>query len=63
LAVSPESIVESVPKELAQNTSVTSARVGIGNFSIESSICVATIIGFPSSRHLAIMYRSQYGTS
>ena len=44
-AVSPESMIASVPSSTALATSLTSARVGIGFSHIDSIICVATITG------------------
>ena len=42
-AVSPDSIIASVPSNIAFATSLVSARVGIGFSIMLSSICVATI--------------------
>ena len=46
-AVSPESITAEEPSKMALATSLTSARVGLGFRSMESSIWVAVITGFP----------------
>ena len=48
-AVSPESITADVPSRIAFATSLASARVGSGWCTIDSSICVAVITGFPRS--------------
>jgi hypothetical protein len=48
-AVSPESITADVPSRIAFATSLASARVGSGECTIVSSICVAVITGFPRS--------------
>ena len=55
LAISPESITASAPSVTALATSETSARVGRGLVTMDSSICVAQITGFPSRLHFAIM--------
>merc|ERR1719353_2406670 len=55
LAVSPESITQSAPSSTALATSETSARVGRGLVVIDSSICVAQMIGLPARLHLAII--------
>lgn len=49
-AVSPESMIASVPSLTAIAISETSARVGVGWLIILSSILVATITGFPMLR-------------
>ena len=49
IAVSPESISAEVPSRIAFATSLASARVGSGWWTIDSSICVAVITGFPRS--------------
>ena len=49
IAVSWESIRASVPSRIALATSVTSARVGRGEKTIDSSICVAVITGRASA--------------
>mmetsp|Transcript_54403 Transcript_54403/g.124018 ORF Transcript_54403/g.124018 Transcript_54403/m.124018 type:complete len:278 (+) Transcript_54403:418-1251(+) len=48
-ADSPESITASAPSNTALVTSETSARVGLGFFCIDSSICVATTTGLPEA--------------
>merc|ERR1719247_359743 len=53
LAVSPESITQSAPSSTALATSDASARVGRGLEVIDSSICVAQMIGLPAMLHLA----------
>mmetsp|Transcript_27782 Transcript_27782/g.64055 ORF Transcript_27782/g.64055 Transcript_27782/m.64055 type:complete len:231 (-) Transcript_27782:402-1094(-) len=55
LAVSPESMTQSVPSWIALATSVTSARVGRGLEIIDSSICVAVMTGLPALLHLEII--------
>ena len=50
-AVSPDSIVASVPSLIALATSVTSARVGRGLRIMESSICVAVMTGLYALLH------------
>merc|ERR1719308_703270 len=52
LAVSPESMTQSEPSMMAPATSLISARVGLGLLVIDSSICVAQIIGLPARLHL-----------
>ena len=47
MAVSPDSIIASVPSKIAVATSVTSALVGRGFWTIDSSICVAVMTGLP----------------
>lgn len=54
-AVSADSITASAPSATALATSVTSARVGAGEKRIDSSICVATTTGLPSSRQMLMM--------
>mmetsp|Transcript_13569 Transcript_13569/g.42489 ORF Transcript_13569/g.42489 Transcript_13569/m.42489 type:complete len:294 (-) Transcript_13569:464-1345(-) len=54
-AVSPDSITQSAPSSTAFATSDTSARVGRGLEVIDSSICVAQMIGLPARLHLAII--------
>ena len=44
-AVSPESMIASVPSMMAFATSLASARVGRGLRIMESSICVAVMTG------------------
>jgi len=53
--VSPESIVASALVVAAWAMSVTSARVGMGWRIMLSSMCVATMTGFPASRHVRTM--------
>nr|GEW48912.1 hypothetical protein [Tanacetum cinerariifolium] len=48
-AVSPLSMTQSVPSRTAFATSVASARVGLRDLIIDSSICVAVTTGFPFS--------------
>ena len=48
LAVSPDSITQSDPSSIALATSLASALVGLGFFTIDSSIWVAQIIGTPA---------------
>mmetsp|Transcript_26461 Transcript_26461/g.68729 ORF Transcript_26461/g.68729 Transcript_26461/m.68729 type:complete len:234 (+) Transcript_26461:432-1133(+) len=55
-AVSPDSMTASAPSNTAAATSVTSALVGRGWRIMESSICVATITGFPTRLHASTMY-------
>ncbi len=47
-AVSPESMTQSEPSSTALATSVASALVGRGFFTMDSSIWVAVITGFPA---------------
>ena len=47
IAVSPESMIAEVPSRIAFATSDASARVGSGEWIIDSSICVAVITGLP----------------
>ena len=46
----PESMIAEVPSRIAFATSLASARVGSACSTIDSSICVAVITGFPASR-------------
>ncbi len=62
-AVSPESITASAWSMTALATSETSARVGRGLRIIESSICVATMTGLATSRHLAMSRFCAIGTA
>ena len=55
LAVSPESMTQSVPSNTALATSDVSARVGRGLLIIESSICVAVTTGLPAMLHFEII--------
>ncbi|MNC46764.1 hypothetical protein D3C75_957940 [compost metagenome] len=50
-AVSPESMIASVPSKIAFATSLASARVGRGLRCMESNICVAVITGLPATLH------------
>ena len=63
IAVSCDSITASVPSRIALATSVTSARVGRGEPTIESSICVAVITGRPRRLAMAMMCFCAIGTS
>ncbi len=54
-ALSPESMMASAPSNTAVATSETSARVGIGDVVMLSSICVATTIGLPAARALRVI--------
>mmetsp|Transcript_9527 Transcript_9527/g.28974 ORF Transcript_9527/g.28974 Transcript_9527/m.28974 type:complete len:224 (+) Transcript_9527:413-1084(+) len=54
-AVSPESMTQSVPSITALATSVASALVGEGFFTMDSSICVAVTTGFPLLLHFWII--------
>ena len=56
MAVSSESITASVPSSTALATSVTSARVGMGFCTMDTSICVAVMTGRPA-RLAALMIR------
>src|SRR6266699_1899799 len=62
-AVSPESITAEVPSRMAFATSLASARVGSGECTIVSSICVAVITGFPRSSALWMIRVWTSGTS
>merc|ERR1712240_95183 len=55
LAVSPDNITQSAPSRMALATSLASALVGLGFFTIDSSIWVAQMMGLPALLHLAIM--------
>mmetsp|Transcript_7220 Transcript_7220/g.15621 ORF Transcript_7220/g.15621 Transcript_7220/m.15621 type:complete len:219 (-) Transcript_7220:659-1315(-) len=55
LAVSPESITQSVPSNTALATSVVSARVGRGLTIMLSSIWVAVTTGLPATLHLLMI--------
>ena len=48
LAVSPDSMTQSDPSRTALATSLASALVGLGFFTIDSNIWVAQIIGTPA---------------
>jgi hypothetical protein len=50
IAVSSDSITASLPSRMALATSATSARVGCGEDTIEKSIWVAVMTGFPPVR-------------
>ena len=54
IADSPESMTQSVPSSIALATSVASARVGRRLETIDSSICVAVMTGFPARFALAM---------
>src|SRR5580765_1766520 len=62
-AVSPESITADVPSRIAFATSLASARVGSGECTMVSSICVAVITGFPRSSALRMIRFWRSGTS
>ena len=62
MAVSPASITADVPSRIALATSVSSARVGIGLRSIESSIWVAVMTGFPALTVVRIVFFWTRGT-
>ena len=62
-ALSFDSITASVPSRMALATSLTSARVGRGQLTIESSIWVAVITGMPRPLHLRISSFWSNGTS
>ncbi|CEX42449.1 Uncharacterised protein [Streptococcus pneumoniae] len=62
-AVSPESMIASVPSKIALATSLASARVGRGLRCIESNICVAVITGLPNTLHFLIRRFCTNGTS
>ena len=55
MVVSPDSITQSVPSNIALATSDTSALVGLGLSCMEASISVATIANLPFWRHFVIM--------
>ena len=52
-AVSPVTITAAAPSATALKISLTSARVGTGLCSMDASICVTTMKGFPALRHWA----------
>ena len=52
-AVSPVTITAAAPSATALKISLTSARVGTGFCSMDASICVTTMNGFPALRHWA----------
>jgi hypothetical protein len=58
LAVSPESMTQSEPSRMALATSPASALVGRGFFTIDSSIWVAQMIGFPALQYPFRYYAS-----
>ena len=62
-ALSLDSITASVPSRMALATSLTSARVGLGQDTIESSIWVAVITGIPRLLALRISSFCNKGTS
>merc|ERR1719458_1464819 len=55
LAVSPESMTQSAPSKMAFATSLASALVGLGFFTMDSSIWVAQMTAFPARLHSAII--------
>ena len=55
MADSAESMTQSVPSRMALATSVASARVGRRTLTMDSSICVAVITGFPARLAWATM--------
>mmetsp|Transcript_52189 Transcript_52189/g.161988 ORF Transcript_52189/g.161988 Transcript_52189/m.161988 type:complete len:242 (+) Transcript_52189:537-1262(+) len=55
MAVSPESMTQSVPSRTAFATSLASARVGRGDLFMDSSICVAVMTNFPAKLQRPIM--------
>lgn len=56
LAVSPDSITQSVPSRTALATSDASALVGRGLLMMDSIIWVAVMTGFPASTALLIIH-------
>mmetsp|Transcript_18281 Transcript_18281/g.57287 ORF Transcript_18281/g.57287 Transcript_18281/m.57287 type:complete len:237 (-) Transcript_18281:391-1101(-) len=54
-AVSPESMTASLPSSTALATSLASARVGLGEPVMDSSICVAVTTNFPARLQRPIM--------
>mmetsp|Transcript_105596 Transcript_105596/g.251698 ORF Transcript_105596/g.251698 Transcript_105596/m.251698 type:complete len:277 (-) Transcript_105596:630-1460(-) len=62
-ADSPLSITASQPSRMALATSLHSARVGIGLEIMDSSICVATMTGFPRAWACVMMLFCTKGTS
>ena len=62
MAVSAESITADVPSRIAFATSLASARVGSACSTIDSSICVAVITGFPASRQRRMIRFCSSGT-
>ena len=54
-ALSAESMTQSTPSITAVATSEASARVGIGESIIDSSICVATTTGLPALRQMRVI--------
>ena len=56
MVVSPESITQSVPSNIALATSETSALVGLELSLMEASISVATIANLAFWRHFSIMF-------
>lgn len=53
-AVSPVTITAAAPSATALKISLTSARVGTGFCSMDASICVTTMNGFPALRPLGL---------
>ena len=51
----PESMTQSEPSRIALATSEPSARVHLGFLTMDSSIWVAQMMGFPALLHLAII--------
>ena len=62
VAVSAESMRASAPSRVAFATSLASARVGRSELTIDSSIWVATITGFPCRRHRTMISFCRTGT-
>lgn len=56
MVVSPEVMVASVRSSTALVISATSARVGLGLLSMDSSICVAQMTYLPASMVLPMIY-------
>ena len=63
MAVSPDSITALVPSNTALATSDTSARVGVGAVTIDSSIWVAVITGLPWATPVRMICFWMWGTS
>ena len=61
--VSPLNMMASVSSKMALETSVTSARVGIGASIMLSSMCVATMTGRPMRKQVLTMRRWTMGSS
>ena len=62
IAVSPESMTALVPSNTAFATSDASALVGLGDITMDSSICVAVITGSPLAMHWRMMLFCSTGT-